>query len=464
MGATKSSTALEGVVSTLLQIDTPTQTQDQKVDGNASSSSTQEAEATVAAQPPEFVHVFPQGLHLWSILASVVTAYFLVFLDLAVMSTVTPAVTSRFNSLLDIGWYGSAYQLGSSAFTPLSGKIYRYFPLKLSFICFFVVFELGSALCGAATSSTMFIVGRAIAGLGSSGIFNGTLVTVANVLPLQRRPAVMGINVGIGQLGLALGPIIGGAFTTNASWRWVFYLNLLCAPLVIGGVFLNDIPEAHQKPPPREVLATALKALDLPGFALVSPAVIMLLLALEYGGNQYAWDSSVVIGLLVGAFATACVFVVWERRQGEGAMIPLAMVSNPVIRSAALTQFFKLAVVLIADYYLAIFFQAIRNDSPLMSGVHMLPASFGIVVATMVTGQMTQTTGYCLPWIIAGSVLAAAGYGALTTLDPTTPAPKWIGYQVLYGLGAGGGSSSVSPPLDFSRFFVFSAVPNCNVV
>jgi MFS family permease len=278
---------------------------------------------------------------------------------------------------------------------------------------------------------------------------------VANVLPLQRRPAVMGINVGIGQLGLALGPIIGGAFTTNASWRWVFYLNLLCAPLVIGGMFLNNIPEAHQKPPPREVLGTALKALDLPGFALVSPAVIMLLLALEYGGNQYAWNSSVVIGLLVGAFATACVFVLWERRQGEGAMIPLAMVSKPVIRSAALTQFFKLAVILIADYYLAIFFQAIRDDSPLMSGVHMLPASFGIVVATMVTGQMTQTTGYWLPWIIAGSVLAAAGYGALTTLDPTTPAPKWIGYQVLYGLGAGGGSSSVSPPLDFSRLFVF---------
>lgn len=79
----------------------------------------------------EYVHVFPTGFALWSVLAAVVVSYFLVFLDMAVMSTVTPAITSEFDSLVDIGWYGSAYQLGSSAFQPLSGKIYRYFSVKV---------------------------------------------------------------------------------------------------------------------------------------------------------------------------------------------------------------------------------------------------------------------------------------------------------------------------------------------
>lgn len=299
-------------------------------------------------------------------------------------------------------------------------------------------------MCGAAQSSRMLIVGRAIAGLGSSGIFTGSITTVANVLPLQRRPAIMGINIGIGQLGIALGPILGGALTSNASWRWVFYLNLFCGVLVGAGLLFNTIPEAAVKPPPREVIGTALKALDLPGFFLVSPAVVMLLMALEYGGNQYAWNSSVVIGLFVGSGVTFAIFMVWEYYQGDGAMIPFSMLRTPVIISAAGTQFFRLAVTLVADYYLAIYFQAIHDDSPLMSGVHMLPSTIALVFATVSTGMATQVTGYYLPWILAGAAIAATGYGALSTLSPTTSSAKWIGYQVLYGIGCGTGSSGVS--------------------
>jgi MFS family permease len=297
----------------------------------------------------------------------------------------------------------------------------------------------------------MFIVGRAVAGLGSSGLFTGSITTVANVLPLQRRPLIMGINMGIGQLGLACGPIIGGAFTSYVSWRWCFYINLPLGAVVAGCLLFNDVPEAAVKPPWRDVLGTAVKSLDLIGFALISPAAIMFLLALEYGGNQHAWDSSVVIGLLVGAAATFAVFLVWEHRQGDGAMIPFAMLRSRVIRSAAMTQFFSLGSTLVADFYLAIFFQAIRNDSPLMSGVHMLPTTLGLVVFTVFTGAMTQVTGYYLPWVLAGSVLSSIGYGLMSTLSPTTPVARWIGYQVVYGVGSGTGTSGVS----HFRFVIF---------
>ena len=290
----------------------------------------------------------------------------------------------------------------------------------------------------------MFIIGRAIAGLGSSGLFTGCLTTIANCVPRERRPLFQGINIGIGQLGLACGPVVGGAFTTGVSWRWCFYINLPIGAVVALCLVFNEVPEASVKPPWRHVLGTAVKSLDLVGFALVSPAAIMLLLALEYGGNQYAWDSSVVIGLLCGAAAVFALFLFWEHREGDGAMIPFAFLRSPVVRSASLTQFFALGGILIGDFYLAIFFQVVHNDSPLMSGVHLLPVTLGLVIFTLVTGGLIQVTGYYLPWILAGSAIATVSYGFMSMLSPTTTFGQWFGYLCLYGIGGGVGNSGVS--------------------
>lgn len=123
---------------------------------------------------------------------------------------------------------------------------------------------------------------------------------------------------------------------------------------------------------------------------LISPAAVMFLLGLQYGGNQYAWNSSVVIGLLVGAGVIFALFLVWEYRQGDGAMMPFAMLKHRIIWSAAGNLFFLLGSILIADFYLAIYFQAIHNDSPLMSGVHMLPTTIGMVLFTMTSGTMSM--------------------------------------------------------------------------
>ncbi|KAH8674170.1 major facilitator superfamily domain-containing protein [Xylariales sp. PMI_506] len=379
-------------------------------------------EVALAGHRREYV----TGVKRWLILGPVTLTYFTYFLDQAVLSTATPAITSEFNSLVDVGWYGGAYQLGGSVFQPLTGKIFRHFSIKV-----------GSAICGAAHSSTMFIVGRAVAGVGSAGISNGALTIISAILPPRAQANAMGVNMGLGQLGLALGPIVGGLFTQYVSWRWCFYINLPIGGVVGILLLLLRIPEPEPKPPVRQVLSTAIKALDLPGFMIIAPGTIMFLLGLQFGGNQYAWNSSVVIGLLVGGIAALALFLVWEYRQGDGAMIPFAMLRHRIIWSSAGNMFFLIASVLVADFYLAIYFQAIHDDSPLMSGVHMLPTTLGIVLFTMISGGGIEALGYYLPWVVAGATMSTIGYGLLSLLSPTTTTGKWIGFQVFYGVGGG---------------------------
>jgi hypothetical protein len=230
------------------------------------------------------------------------------------------------------------------------------------------------------------------------------------------------------------------------------------------------IPEPAPKPPPRQVLKTAIKSLDLPGFMLIAPAAVMFLLGLQYGGNEYDWNSSVVIGLLVGGLVTFLLFLVWERRVGDEAMVPFVMLKHRIIWSAAGNMFFLLATILVADFYLAIYFQAILDDTPLMSGVHMLPTTIGIVLFTMISGTASECLkftdsspvyskrypadhiqnntveafGYYLPWVVSGAAISAIGYGLFSLLSATTTTAQWIGYQVLYGVGGGSMAAGVS--------------------
>lgn len=158
---------------------------------------------------------------------------------------------------------------------------------------------------------------------------------------------------------------------------------------MVGALLLYcQIPEPKPKPPVREVLRTAIKSLDLAGFFLVSPAAVMLLLGLQYGGNKYAWNSSTVLGLIIGAAVAFILFLLWEYRKGDEAMVPFAMLKHRIIWSATGTMFFLLATVLVGDFYLAIYFQTVHDNSPVMSGVHMLPATISMVMFTMIAGVL----------------------------------------------------------------------------
>ncbi|KAI2602756.1 major facilitator superfamily domain-containing protein [Hypoxylon sp. NC1633] len=377
------------------------------------------------------------GIKLGIIVASVALACFLMLVDTMVISTAIPRITDEFQSLADVGWYASAYQFGSAAPQPLTGKIYTYFNVKWSFLVFFGIFEIGSVLCGAAVSSTMLIIGRAIAGLGAAGIINGALTIVSSSAPLEKRPSLIGMTMGFNQLGLVAGPLIGGAFTSGYTWRWCFYINLPIGAVTALVVVLLRIPEQTTKPKPTAVLVRLHQYLDLLGFVLFAAAVLQLILALQFGGNNYAWNSSQVIGLFCGSGVTGIVWFFWNRYKGEEALLPYSMISRTAVWSSGLYQAFLMAAVYGATFYLPIYFQAINDATAILSGVYLLPTILPQLFVAASSGALMVKIGYVIPLAFASTVLLSVAGGLYALLQPGSPTGYWVGFQVLAGVGSG---------------------------
>ncbi|KAK2596074.1 hypothetical protein N8I77_013581 [Diaporthe amygdali] len=367
----------------------------------------------------------------------------LIFLDNSILSTATPTITNAFHSVQDIGWYVSSYQLALSALQPMTGKLFTYLPNKPTFIASVLIFELGSLICALSTSSRMLIGGRTVAGLGASGLFNGALTIIAALVPLRRRPAITGLLMGIGQLGLIGGPLIGGALTQYSTWRWCFYINLPIGGLAVAALAAVRIPEQMPKPAFRTFIASPglWKKFDLAGAALLVPAVVMLLLALHFGGGaQYGWGSATVIGLFCGAGVVGALFVAWEWRVGgEDAMVPLGMFRQRVVTAACLTNLCLFSVTFVTSYFLPIYFQSVQGSSPFTAGVHMLPSIISQLITAVVSGFLVTKLGYYLPWAIFSAVLSSIGAGLITTWTVDTGIGTWIGYQIILGVGRGAG-------------------------
>ncbi|OGM51075.1 MFS multidrug transporter [Aspergillus bombycis] len=388
--------------------------------------------------PEKYEPEWLEGVPLVMAISGTTLVVFLMLLDISIVSTAIPQITNQFHSLDDVAWYGSAYTIASASLQPLTGKFYNYFQLKWTFLSFFALFEIGSLICGVANSSKMLIIGRAVAGMGSSGMLNGAMNILAAAVPMHKRPTLMGVIMGIAQLGLVSGPLIGGAFTTSSTWRWCFYINLPIGTLVGALLIFTRIPEQKPKDKASHVLRfTLLYKFDWIGFVLFAPACIQLLLALQYGGNQYPWRSATVIGLFCGTVATLLVFIAWERHMGRDAMIPGYLLRDRIVVCCCMFSMMIFGMTMILSYYLPIYFQSVRGKSALVSGVNLLPNILCQLVMAVVSGLLTGKLGYYLPWGVLGAMLNAIGSGLLSTLTPDTSVPDWAGYQSLVGFGRG---------------------------
>ncbi|TVY80635.1 Rubrofusarin-specific efflux pump aurT [Lachnellula suecica] len=378
---------------------------------------------------------YPTGLKLGLLMMSIFVGMFLVSLDRLIISTAIPQITNEFNSAGDIGWYGTAYLLTSCAFQLVFGKIYTFFSVKTTFLASILLFEAGSALCGAAPNSVAFILGRAVAGMGSGGVLTGIMVIIVYAVPLHKRPKYQGIFGAVFGISSVAGPLIGGAFTTAVTWRWCFYINLpLGAVVMVFIFFLLSVPDRPNTSIP---LKDKVRQLNGLGMLALLPGVVCLCLALQWGGITYSWSGGRIIALLVLAFVLLIVFALIQIWKPEQATVPPRIFIQRSIASGFWVNCCIGAHQNIFVYYLPVWFQAIQGISAIDSGLHLLPTLLPIVLSSIITGQLVSRMGYYTPVLIFGICLTAIGTGLLTTLQLNTSEANWIGFQILYGLGLG---------------------------
>jgi EmrB/QacA subfamily drug resistance transporter len=404
----------------------------QSADQGPTTSSNQEQSDDAEKAP-----VYPSAAKTAVIMVSLYISIFLVALDRTIIGPAIPAITNEFNSIGDIGWYGSSYMLTSAGFILLYGRIYTFFPTKAVFLSGIFLFEAGSAVCGAAQTSTMLIIGRAIAGLGSSGIFTGAILIMLNTVPLHRRPLLQGLFGACFGVASVAGPLLGGAFTgSKATWRWCFYINLPLGGLtILVVIFLLKLEE--QKPKLANWKETV-KHLDPLGTVLFLPSITCLLLALEWGAADYSWSSPRLVALLVVFAVLLIAFVVWQYfTRNTTATVPARILFQRSVAFGGASQFCVGSTMLTVSIYIPLWFQAIKEVSAMQSGINTIPLVLSVVVGSIMSGGLTQRIGYYTPFMIVGSSLMAVGTGLLTTWDMHTSSGMWIGYQVIIGFGVG---------------------------
>ncbi|KFY34341.1 hypothetical protein V494_06860 [Pseudogymnoascus sp. VKM F-4513 (FW-928)] len=379
---------------------------------------------------------YPEGLQFFFILIALILSIFMVALDLTIVATAIPKITDQFHSVSEIGWYGSAFFLTVASFTSPWGKLFKYFTLKWTYLLAVFIFELGSLICALAPNSTALIVGRAIAGLGAAGVASGAFILIAFLAPPEKRPAYLGIIGASYGISAVIGPLLGGVFTERLSWRWCFYINL-----PVGGVAAIILVVFFRLPkhvkPAEATFREKMLQLDPIGIVLILCAVICYVLALQWGGASLPWNDSKVIGLFIGFGLLLVAFGFNEWWLGERAMLPPRLLKNRYIYQGMSYSFAIAGTYFLVLYYLPIYFQVIDNVSPIQSGVRNLPLILAITLSTIVSGVGITVTSRSMPFMVVAGVLTTIGVGLLYTLDIGTGSSKWIGYQVLAGLGLG---------------------------
>lgn len=263
---------------------------------------------------------YPKALPLTLLTLGLCLSTFVVALDNTIIATAIPKITTVFDSLNDVGWYGSSYLLTTTSLQPSFGKVYTYFNIKWTYIVALLIFELGSVLCAAAVNSTMLIVGRAVAGVGAAALFSGAMTIIGFSVPLRKRALYIAVLASMFGISSVVGPILGGAFTDRLSWRWCFWINLPIGGIAIATVlFLFKNPERkHSKLTTRQKIGE----IDLLGAFCLICSIVCLLLALQWGGSVYPWKDSKVWGCFLGFGLLILLFCYLQFKRGDRATIP----------------------------------------------------------------------------------------------------------------------------------------------
>lgn len=393
------------------------------------------AAAEPDAPPPRDINGWKWYLTLVSILAST----FLYALDATVVADLQPVILQELGGIQKLPWLSVAFLLSATATNLLWGRMYGHINAKWFYIFHVALFEVGSAICGASPSINVMILGRAIAGVGGSGLYVGCMTLIATTTTLAERPMYISCTGFTWGLGIVLGPIVGGAFSeSSVGWRWAFYINLLigavCAPFYI---FL--LP--NKDPRPGASARERVSELDYPGIILQAGMLSALILAINMGGIVYPWNSGRIISLFI-VFGVLWILLGIQQVWAIGTTVSRRIIPVQFFRSRTVLLLFAAtaaggACAFVPIYMIPMYFQFTKTEGALASGVRLLPFIIIMVVFVFLNGQLMARLGHYIPWFFVGGLLTVAGAALMYTVDQDTSQSRIYGYTVLIGCGVG---------------------------
>jgi EmrB/QacA subfamily drug resistance transporter len=368
---------------------------------------------------------------------------FLIALDQTILATALPKIVTHFNALSQVTWVSSGFILTQTAFMPFFGQVTSLFIPKYVFLVGIVTFEVGSVLCAAAPDIQVLILGRALAGVGASGLMVSMVTLMTEIVTLDKRPMLMGIFGSVFGLASVVGPLIGGAFTDHVTWRWCFYINLPLGALAVISVALlikvstpKGLPkgeegEVYLRHPWKRVFL-----IDWVGMVIALGSVTCLVLGTTWGPVN-GWSDGKVIATITLACVLAISFALWEWRMGEDAMVPFSIFRKGTFSAVVVNTAFSRWVMFVPVYYLPIHFQAVNGRSATGSGLDLLGIILSMIIFGTVNAAIVKMIDMYTPFLIAGPILSMVGAGLLFTINPSTPFSHIVGYEILVGVGIG---------------------------
>lgn len=378
-----------------------------------------------------------EGWRLILVFVSLMLAVFMFALDQSIVSTAIPVIVSDFKAFDQVAWIVTGYFLTQCGLILLVGQLLTIIKSKYMLLAAIFFFELGSLICAVAPNMPVLIFGRAVQGIGAAGMFVSILAVIAVVTRVEQRAAFMSAFGIVFVISSVVGPLLGGVFTERVSWRWCFWINLPFGGVAAAAVvFLLPARDPERKEEGLTVWR-GLRRMDWIGSILVLVLVTCLLLALQWGGNEYPWNNWRIILLFTLGGVLAITFGWWQFHLDKKALMPLSLLKNRTEVACMITMFFMMLAMLGGTYQLPLYYQAGRAHSPEKSGIDIIPFMLSVCVAIFVAGGGTHALGLYYPFLVTGAPIAAVGFGLLYTITRETPNAKIIGFQILAGFGIG---------------------------
>jgi len=362
------------------------------------------------------------------VIGALLLGMLLAALDQTIVATALPTIAGDLHGLSHLSWVVTAYLLASTVSVPLWGKLGDLYGRKVFFEAAIVIFLIGSALCGLAHSMLMLIAFRAVQGIGGGGLLTGAQTIVADVVPPRDRGRYQGLFGSVFGVTSVIGPLIGGFFVDNLSWRWVFYVNLpigVVALAVVAAVLPGHLRRAQHR-------------IDYLGTALLAGAATSLVLLTSLGGTTYPWSSAPIFIMGAAAVVLGAGFI-WAESRAAEPVIPLHMFRNRVFSAASAVGFVVGFAMFGSIAYLPQYMQIVKGVSPTVSGLRLLPLMAGLLTTSIVSGRLVSKWGRYRVFPIVGTATMTLGLYLLSHLGVATS--DWLSSLYMLVLGAGIGAS-----------------------